>query len=178
MPRDGGREGAATGPPRGAILAVCLATLAAIPATSVAQAPTSSPQAGISRLDRDWRRILVEAGGLWWDEQSAFCNLNHFRRIGGSRRFDGRIIRTRYFRNPFTGRCRISEGFVQVGTAAVWSVRRGLLRMYFVFTGRVTVDTVRLVSYRRSRDALTVRQRGSRRPWYGCGSSRNPFPCL
>lgn len=137
-----------------------------------------APQASAARSDRAWRAILVEAGGLWWDEQPAFCNLNHFRRIRGSRRFDGRIIRTRYFRNPFTGRCRISEGFVQVGTASVWAVRRSVLRMYFVFTGRVTLDAVRLFSYRRHGDRLTVSVRGHRRPWYGCESKLNPFPCL
>jgi hypothetical protein len=119
----------------------------------------------------------VEAGGLWWEEFSDYCHLNQFRPLSGSRQFDGRIGRTRYFRNPFTRRCRRSEGYVQ-GTSAVWAVRRGVLRMYFVFTGRVTVDTVRLLSYSRRPDVLSVSRRGARQPWYGCGSNFNPFNCL
>jgi len=121
------------------------------------------------RSRRRWRAILVEAGGLWWEELQTHCHLYQFRR--------GRVVRTRYFRNPFTGQCRLSEPFVQFGLGGVFRItKRKRLRM--LFDGGLTVDTVRLRRYRRRGDRITVSRGRSRYHWYGCASRYNPFYCI
>jgi hypothetical protein len=160
-------------------LVISLAALVAFPSSAGAREAPSWPRAGIARSDGAWRSILVEAGGLWWQEYSNYCHLNQFRRVSGSRQFDGRVARNQYFRNPFSRQCLLRTGYVPVGHAgSVWAVRRGVLRMYFVYTGRVAVDTVRLISYSSSSDVLTLSRGGVRQLWYGCDSRFNPFPCV
>jgi hypothetical protein len=144
-----------------------------------AEASAPPPQAHAAKTDGAWKYILTVAGGFWWNEFTDYCHFNDFKRIRGSRQFDGRILRTRYFRNPFSARCLRSGPSVQVGTGSVWRVRKNVLKLYFVFTGRVTVETYRLIAYSPAHDRLLVSQSGAgRQYWWGCNSVYNPFDCL
>ncbi len=138
---------------------------------------TISPASAVqARSDANWRAVLIEGHGSWWEVDGSVCSLYQYARVRGSKRYDGRLVKNTYYVNPFTNQCYLGNGGIQ-NTTAVWAVRHRVLKNYFVLTGYLREYDQRLISYSSAHDRLLI-ARGSRRLyWWGCESIYNPFDC-
>lgn len=127
-----------------------------------------------------WDRILIEAGGLWWEndaDNDGVCLLYQFRIGDGVRR----VVRTAFYVNPFTLQCSRNQitpiygGSVQTGLGGVYSIAGNILTVTFPSGYQ---ERMFLSSYTRSTDSILLVRPTGFFVWWGCESQNNPYPCV